>query len=141
MSSDQTTLFTEGASSDVQLIILFACRALVAFYFLWAAASNIGNYKANMEQMRGANVPAAAMLLPVGIALQILSSLLFLHPRSVVVGAFGLCAFVLAADAMFHRFWTYSNAGERLVHKRELMGHIALIGGIVGLAVNTAVSS
>lgn len=117
--------------------VLFLCRALVAFYFLVAAVLNIKHYAALLGMFEAARIPAGKVLQPVGIFGQVLGSVLFLYAPTTVIGAVILCVFVLAADVMFHRFWTYPTPEERTVHMHFLLEHLAVIGGIAGLAVNT----
>ena len=116
--------------------VLFLCRALVVFYFLFAAVQNIKNYTFLLGMFQGVGVAGGKLLLPIGILAQMVGSVLFLYAPTVVVGAAILCVFVLAADAMFHRFWTYPNPQERTIHMHFLVEHVAVMAGIVGLAVN-----
>ena len=71
-------------------------------------------------------------------ALAAAGGLLFLYTPVVWLGAVLLIGFTLAADAMFHRFWTYADPGEAVLHKFFLYEHMALCGGILGLAAGVA---
>lgn len=110
-----------------------AGRALVAAYFLWAALYNLGNWDFNLGEFRRIGLPGGRLLLPMSSALLIVASGLFVYAATVAIGALLLGAFVVAADALFHRFWRYTDPAERMVHKQFLFEHVALIGGLLGL--------
>lgn len=44
-----------------------------------------------------------------------------------------LIVFLIAADTMFHRFWTYPDPVEQTTHRFFLYEHVVLAGGILGL--------
>lgn len=111
-------------------------RILVAFYFLWAALFNIRAWGFNLSEFQRIGVPYGKVWLPCAIILQTIGSFLFVYTGTVPIGAICLCAFVVAADVLFHRFWTYPKQPDRTMHLQFLMEHVALIGGILGLAAS-----
>lgn len=112
-------------------------RAGVAFYFLWSVRFNIAARAHHLAEFRRIGAPAGPLLFWTGIAMAAVGSLLFLLTPTAPVGAALLIAFTLAADAMFHRYWTYSDPGEVVMHKFFLFEHVALCGGILGLGAAT----
>ena len=67
----------------------------------------------------------------------LVGSVLLLYTPTAMIGALMLILFTLTADALFHRFWTYADPHEAVIHKFFLIEHIALCGGILGLAAAT----
>lgn len=113
-------------------------RLGVAFYFLWSVSFNFaarGHHYAEFERIGLGAV--GRPLFAVGLLLAFLGSLLLIYTPAAWLGAALLIAFTVTADAMFHRFWTYSDPGEAVLHKFFLFEHVALIGGILGLAAGT----
>lgn len=111
----------------------------VAFYFLWSVSFNFAARDHHYAEFARIGLGAAAKpLFAVGLVLAFLGSLLLIYTPTAWFGAAMLIAFTVAADAMFHRFWTYGDPGEAVLHKFFLFEHVALIGGILGLAVGAS---
>lgn len=109
-------------------------RLGVAFYFLWAVWFNIGGREHHYAEFRRIGLPYGTVFFWAGNALALVGGLLLLYSPTAAYGAAMLVVFTLAADALFHRYWTYSDPGEALMHKFFLFEHAALIGGLFGLA-------
>lgn len=113
-------------------------RLGVAFYFLWSVWFNYGargHHYAEFERIGLGSL--GKTLFGLGLVLALLGSLLLLYTPTAWAGAILLIAFTVAADAMFHRYWTFADPGERVMHQFFLFEHVALIGGILGLAAGT----
>ncbi|MGH8612574.1 MAG: hypothetical protein ACREVZ_13010 [Burkholderiales bacterium] len=108
-------------------------RMMVAFYFLWAAWFNIKTKDQQLAELKRIGMPMRRAALVVGLMLQLAGSLLLLYAHTVVIGGMMLIVFLIAADLMFHRFWTYPDPVEQTNHRFFLYEHIALTGGILGL--------
>lgn len=106
---------------------------MVAFYFLWAGWYNIKTKDQQLAELKRIGMPMRGSALVVGLILQLVGSLLLLYAHTVVIGGVMLIVFLTAADAMFHRFWTYPDTVEETNHRFFLYEHIALTGGILGL--------
>jgi len=78
-----------------------------------------------------------ALLFWIGIALATLGSLLFLYTPMAMIGGLLLIVFTLTSDALFHRYGGHSDPGAMVMHKFFLFEHVALCGGIFGLAAAT----
>lgn len=112
-------------------------RLCVAGYFLWSVPFNLGARGHHLAEFRRIGVPGGPVLFAGGIALSLLGSVLLLYTPTAMIGALMLILFTLTADALFHRFWTYADPHEAVIHKFFLIEHIALCGGILGLAAAT----
>ena len=113
-------------------------RIGVAFYFLWSVPFNLtarGHHHAEFTRIGLGGF--AKPLFAAGIALSLLGSLLLLYTPTAWIGAAMLIVFTFASDALFHRYWTYADPGEAVIHKFFLFEHVALCGGILGLAAGT----
>ncbi|MNL52068.1 hypothetical protein D3C87_1752120 [compost metagenome] len=78
-------------------------------------------------------MPFGGLLLAIGLLMLVCGSLLLLYPATVISGALLLIVFIASADLMFHRYWTYSDPHEQVLHKFFLFEHVALIGGLLGI--------
>ncbi|MGR9178881.1 hypothetical protein ACU8OR_25465 (plasmid) [Rhizobium leguminosarum] len=113
-------------------------RIGVAIYFLWSVQFNIaarGHHYAEFQRIGLGGL--GKLLFAAGIAISFLGSLLLLYTPTAWIGAALLIVFTFASDALFHRYWTYKDPGDMVVHKFFLIEHIALAGGILGLAAGT----
>ncbi len=99
---------------------------------LWAAWFNIKTKDHQLGELKRIGMPMRRSALVVGLILQLAGSLL-LYAHTVVIGGVMLIVFLIAADLMFHRFWTYPDPVEQTNHRFFLYEHIALTGGILGL--------
>ncbi len=118
--------------------INLAGRVMVALYFVWAACFNIGTRDQQLAELERIGIPMRGVALVFGLILQLAGSVLLLYSGTVVIGGVMLIVFLIAADAMFHRFWTYPDQVERMNHRFFLYEHVALTGGILGLIASHA---
>jgi uncharacterized membrane protein YphA (DoxX/SURF4 family) len=109
-------------------------RLGVAFYFLWATWFNAKAWGHHIAEFKRIGVGPAPVLLSLGILAQALGAILVLIPQTAALGAFILAGFTLAADALFHRYWTYPDPNERVIHQFFLFEHMALVGGLLAIA-------
>lgn len=114
-----------------------AGRICVAFYFLWSVQFNVAAKGHHLSEFRRIGAPAGTFLFWIGIAMTALGAVLLVYTPTAWIGAALLIVFTLTADALFHRYWTYQDPGEAVVHKFFLFEHVALVGGILGLAAGT----
>lgn len=108
-------------------------RIMVACYFLWEAWFNIKTKDHQLAELKRIGMPMRGAALVVGLMLQLGGSVLLLYANTVVIGGVMLIVFPIAADTMFHRFWTYPDPVEQTTHRFFLYEHVALAGGILGL--------
>ena len=66
----------------------------------------------------------------VALAVQVLGGLSVALGIFPIVGAIGLILFTIAANALYHNFWTFSGA-ERVSHLGSVLTNAAIIGGLL----------
>ena len=108
-------------------------RLAIAFYFLWASVFNFKSRDFQLSEFKRIGMPFGGLLLAIGLLMLLCGSLLLLYPATVMSGALLLIVFIASADLMFHRYWTYSDPHEQVLHKIFLFEHVALIGGLLGI--------
>jgi len=108
-------------------------RCAIAFYFLWAALFNFNSREFQLSEFKRIGMPLGVPLLAIGLLMLVGGSLLLLYPATVISGALLLIMFIASADLMFHRYWTYADPNEQVLHKFFLFEHVALIGGLLGI--------
>jgi putative oxidoreductase len=87
-----------------------------------------------VQEFRDARVPAIGFFLPSTIALHLLGGLALLNGLFVREAALALAAFTIVATLKVHCFWQMSGP-ERLARSRIAMAHLAIVGGLLLLAV------
>lgn len=115
------------------VLVDWVARLGVAFYFLWATWFNYKAWDHHIAEFKRVGVGPAAPALIVGLLATAAGSIMLLIPATVVWGGLVLIVFTLGADALFHRYWTYADPGERVIHQFFLFEHVALVGGILGI--------
>ncbi|WP_431480627.1 hypothetical protein [Pseudomonas thivervalensis] len=108
-------------------------RFAIAFYFIWATLFNFKSREFQLSEFKRIGMPLGGLLLAIGLLMLLGGSLLLLYPSTVVSGAVVLIVFIASADLMFHRYWTYADPHEQVLHKIFLFEHVALIGGLLGI--------
>lgn len=109
-------------------------RIFVAFYFLWSVFFNYRAWDFHISEFKRIGISSGAMPLSIGLVAAFAGSCFLMFTPTAVYGAVILIAFTIIADGLFHRYWTYENPQEATIHKFFLFEHVALIGGIIGLA-------
>ncbi|MGF7111589.1 putative membrane protein YphA (DoxX/SURF4 family) [Pseudomonas laurylsulfatiphila] len=109
-------------------------RLAIAAYFLWATVFNAQTWSFQLSEFKRVGVErGASLLIAIGLAMLSVGSVLLLIPSTAVIGACVLIAFVLSADTIFHRYWTYTDPQEQVIHKIFLFEHVALVGGLLAI--------
>ena len=114
-------------------IIVWVGKFCTAFYFLWSAYFNYITRDFHVQEFARIGVPQGRFVVFFGIIWTVVATLMFLIPSTTVLGGLMIIIFIIIADALFHRYWTYDNPQEVTIHKLFLFEHVALIGGILGL--------
>lgn len=108
-------------------------RLFVAFYFLWSVYFNHTTRDFHLQEFARIGISQGKLAFNLGISWTLVGSILLLLPGTAVVGGLMIVVFIVAADLLFHRYWTYENPHEATIHKLFLFEHFALVGGILGL--------
>ena len=109
-------------------------RIGVAVYFLWSVGFNFKAREFHLAEFKRIGIANGTIPLAIGLFMAFGGSILLLIPATIVYGAAVLIVFTLVADALFHRFWTYPDPEQMTIHKFFLFEHVALVGGMIGLA-------
>lgn len=114
-------------------IAVWTGKLCVAFYFLWSVYFNHSARDFHIKEFARIGISQGGLAVNLGIIWTCVSTILFLLPSTTVVGGLMIILFIVAADALFHRYWTYEDPQEVTLHKLFLFEHVALTGGILGL--------
>ena len=110
-----------------------AGRLLIVFFFVAAGLFNLSGerIREHTERLAGFGVPLPAAAFWSGIALQFTGCALLLADWHAGIGAGCLIVFTVAANAMFHRYWTVQDPARRNVLRLLLLNGIAILGGLL----------
>jgi len=121
-------------SDATEAWILLLARCALAAVFLVSGVHKAFWYQKAVEEFRAAGVPLIAVFLPATIVLHLLASC------SIVVGVYTreaallLAMFTVVATIRVHCFWRMTGS-EHLARSRTAMAHLAVVGGLLLLAV------
>jgi putative oxidoreductase len=115
-----------------------AGRLLIVFCFLATALCNLTRVRVqdHIDRMRAARTPFPAAAFWTGIALQFAGSALVLADWHPAIGAGCLIVFIVVATLIFHRFWSMQDAAKRNSSRINLLGNLAILGGLLLLFEN-----
>ena len=110
-----------------------AGRLLIVFFFVAAGLFNLSaeRIREHIERLADLGVPFPAAAFWAGIALQFTGCALLLADWHPGIGAGCLIVFTVAANAMFHRYWTVQDPVRRNVTRLLLLNGIAILGGLL----------
>jgi putative oxidoreductase len=113
-------------------------RALFIGYFLVAGLCNLAPHqvRSHIERMRDLGTPLPAQAFWLGLAIQFSGCVLLLTNRFAVIGAGLLLLFTVAATAIFHRFWQFSDPQRRNASRINLLNNTGVAAGLLLLIEN-----
>lgn len=116
----------------------FLGRWLIVVFFLVTGASNMTKARIadHVERMAGFGVPFPAAAFWTGIVLQFAGCLLIIADWHAAAGVVCLIVFTIAASAIFHRFWEKPDPVQRNLSRINLLGNLAIVGGLLLLLQN-----
>lgn len=119
MYADQTNLEIAG-------------RLLIAALFLGTGIINLSTkFKMHADRMAVWNIPAPALTLSVGFAMQFVGGIMIALDYGTDIGAMILIVFTLAATAIFHRWWTVDDPLRKHLHLSFVFSNCAVVGGLL----------
>ena len=110
-----------------------AGRLLIVAFFVVAGLYNLAPQRVrdHVKRLAEFGVPFPAAALWAGLALQFTGCVLVLADWHAEAGAWCLIVFTVAANALFHRFWTVQDPARRNVTRLLLLNGIAILGGLL----------
>lgn len=115
-----------------------AGRWLIVFFFLATGVANLtpARIKDHIDRMAIFHTPFPTAAFWTGIALQFIGCLLLLVGWHADIGVYCLLLFVVAATAIFHRFWSKTDPMQRNISRLTLLSNTGLFGGLLMLLQN-----
>jgi len=114
-------------------MILAARLCLAAVYLVSGVHKGIYYQKA-VDEFRDGGIPAIGLFLPLTIVLHVLAPIALISGILVQEAALALAAFTVIATVQVHGFWRMSGP-QKLARSRIAMAHLAVVGGLILLAV------
>ncbi len=111
------------------LLVLIG-RVLISGLFLWAAVEKIRHWHLCSEKMKTRGIPQVNIVMPVGVALEILGGLMVLLGFLPRLGAVLLLIYAIWTTYWVHRFWEVKEHEARKIEKLFFMKSLAIIGGL-----------
>lgn len=122
--------FTEPAAG---WMLLFG-RLSLALVFLVSAVHKLIWYSKAVAEFEAARVPLIRLTLPFTILLHIVAPICLISGQYTTEAALALAVFTVVATLWVHRFWRMTGE-ERLAQSRIALAHLAIVGGLLLLAV------
>ena len=115
-----------------QSALHIAGQLLLAFLFLGTGIANsTRKFQQHLDRMVEAGVPFARAALIFGFAMQFVGGAMLLVDFRPPVAAAILIVFLVAATAIFHRFWLVEDPLRRHFHVSFIFSNIGLVGGLL----------
>ena len=116
-----------------------AGRLLIVGFFLVAGLCNLtrARIKDHIDRMAAFHTPYPAAAFWTGIVMQFTGCALLLTGWHADVGAGLLVVFIVAATAIFHRFWQMPDPQRRNSSRINFLNNVGILGGLLLLLQNT----
>lgn len=113
----------------LQDILSLIGRVLISITFLWASYEKITHWNQTVTYMKSKNIPQLNIVLPVGIGLKIVGSLLVFLGWYAHLGAL-LLLIVCIPSLIYTHDWWKKRSPDRELEKVFFLKDVAIIGGI-----------
>lgn len=110
-------------------------HVMIAFLFLFRWASALPNFADHAGRFRRLKVPFPEGVLAAGLATMLVGGSMVLLDFHAWIGAIMLIAFTALANLLYHHFWTMDDPELRNRHLYIFCNNIAVMGGLVLVAV------
>ena len=110
--------------------LIIVGRFLLGFYFVQAGIRNVMKIPLHTDILTKKGLPFPREGLIVALAVQVLGGLSVALGIFPAIGAVGLIVFTIAANALYHDFWSYSGA-ERVTHYNSVVTNAAIVGAFM----------
>ena len=110
-----------------------AGKWLIVAFFLVTGAANMTKARIadHIERMRAFGTPAPAALFWLGILLQFAGCALVILGWHPALGVDCFIVFIVAATAIFHRFWQKRDPVQRNFSRLSFLANLAILGGLL----------
>jgi putative oxidoreductase len=109
-----------------------AGQLLIAVLFLGTGIINATTkVKQHVDRMAAMNVPAPALMLWIGFALQFTGGILIALDYRTDIGATILIIFTVLATVLFHRWWKIDDPLRKHLHLSFVFSNCAVVGGLL----------
>ena len=117
----------------MQPLIATAGKWLIVAFFLVSGLSNLTEARIadHIQRMQAFGTPFPAAVFWIGIVLQFTGCVLLAANWHPAIGAGCLIVFLVAATAIFHRFWQKGDPVQRNMARLNLLSNIAILGGLL----------
>jgi putative oxidoreductase len=110
--------------------LIIVGRFLLGFYFFQAGIRNFMKFDDHRAILTRKGVPMPRESLLLALVVQVFGGVSVAFGIFPVIGAIGLIAFTIVANALYHNFWAYSG-DERTRHYNSVVTNLAIIGGFL----------
>jgi len=114
-------------------ILLIIGRFLLGAYFAQAGVRNFMKMDVHVGILTKKGVPMPRESLIVALIVQTVGGAMVALGVFPAIGAIGLILFTIAANALYHDFWSYTG-DERQKHLTSVLTNAAVIGGLLLVA-------
>lgn len=109
-----------------------AGQLLIAVLFLGTGIINsTTKVKQHVDRMSAMNIPAPALVLWIGFAMQYVGGFMVALDYKTDIGAMILIFFTLVATALFHRWWIVDDPLRKHLHLSFVFSNCAVVGGLL----------
>jgi putative oxidoreductase len=115
-----------------------AGKWLIIGFFLASGLANLTKARVadHIQRMRAFGTPYPAAAFWIGIALQFAGCALLIAGWHAPAGVGCLIVFIVAATAIFHRFWQKHDPAQRNLSRLSFLANVAILGGLLLLLDN-----
>lgn len=115
-----------------------AGRLLISYFFLAAGIRNVrpAQVSSHLARLAALGMPFPAVAFWTGMTLQFAGCVLLLADWHAAIGVMFLIVFTIAANVLYHRYWTIADPVRRDAVRVLLLNGIAITGGLLLLLQN-----
>jgi transmembrane protein len=120
----------------VRASLFWIARLLIVSLYVFSALEKVSDFEGAVGFAAGVgHIPAARILMPFAIILELGCSALILTNRYCRIGAAVLCVWTLSLGPWFHRFWDVQDPGQWQNMIDSFFHHLTMAGGLLYLAI------
>ena len=115
-------------------LIEILAHAMIAFLFLYRGVAAIPRFDHHKARLAAKAIPAAGFVLACGLGLMIVGGALVLLGTYAAAGAAMLIVFTIAANVLYHDFWSVEDQQKRRQERNSFYNNVAVMGGLLLVA-------